>query len=209
MFIFPGMGHAIFHETGRAQVFERVRAFLDRQFAKPAGDALPAVMAYTRREYERLAKPLPAYCPKNAAFKVQRLGLKTFCKLSDGRAPRLADGVRFGAIAGLHLSQSGRRNDADREAGRLFLSERDRMRGFGSVGFTWIRRCGRQLTLHWRGRDVRGVVDIAAGPGRYVLEMLASMPKADVSAVLRDRSVGGLEEGRATGRAVEGGERPV
>jgi len=28
--IFPGMGHAIFHETGREQVVERVRGFLER-----------------------------------------------------------------------------------------------------------------------------------------------------------------------------------
>ena len=45
------------------------------------------------------------------------------------------------------------------------------------------------------GKEVR-VVDIASGPGRYVLEMLASMPQAAVSAVLRDRSERGLEEGR-------------
>src|SRR5258706_508549 len=44
MFVFPGMGHALFHETGRAQVVDRVRSFLDRQFAKPAADALPVVI---------------------------------------------------------------------------------------------------------------------------------------------------------------------
>jgi alpha-beta hydrolase superfamily lysophospholipase len=43
MFVFAGMGHSIFHEAGREQVARRVRDFLDRQFAKPAGEPMEVV----------------------------------------------------------------------------------------------------------------------------------------------------------------------
>ncbi|MGB7158617.1 MAG: class I SAM-dependent methyltransferase family protein [Tepidisphaeraceae bacterium] len=50
-----------------------------------------------------------------------------------------------------------------------------------------------------RGEPVR-IVDIASGPGRYLLETIKSHPAKDVRAVLRDRDDAGLDAGRAIAR---------
>jgi hypothetical protein len=46
-----------------------------------------------------------------------------------------------------------------------------------------------------RAEPVR-ILDIAAGPGRYVLETIRAHQGQDISAILCDRDVGGLEAGR-------------
>ncbi|MDB5322663.1 MAG: ynbC [Phycisphaerales bacterium] len=196
MFIFPGMGHSIFHETGREQVVERVRDFLDRQFATPAAEPMEIVKEYTRREYDKLSQPRPAYCPIGLMFKAQRLSMKTACKLSDG--------IRLGWRSGFDSGESLDYIYRNRSAGispvgklidRLYLN---------AIGWRGIRQRRANLDKALRkaiggvlaeGKHAR-VLDIASGPGRYVLETLASMPGAPISAILRDRSTSGLEEGR-------------
>ena len=57
MHVFPAMYHAIFHESDRAQVIERIREFVLERFAQP-----PLIVSlrkadqygYTWEEYERL-----------------------------------------------------------------------------------------------------------------------------------------------------------
>src|SRR5205823_4574676 len=61
MEIFPGMYHALLHETERQRVIERARAFIDQCFARPAPDYDSLVDAdrggFTRTEYDRLRGP--------------------------------------------------------------------------------------------------------------------------------------------------------
>lgn len=57
MHVFPAMYHAIFHETNRAQVISRLRAFLEERFAeRPAVASLRDADKYghTWEEHERL-----------------------------------------------------------------------------------------------------------------------------------------------------------
>jgi hypothetical protein len=175
----------------------RVRAFLERQFATPAADAMPAVMAYTRREYERLSAPRPAYCPKRWSFAAQRLALKSFCKLSAG--------VRVGWRTGFDSGQALDYVYRNRAAGVTPLGRVVDYFYLNAIGWRGIRQ--RRAHLDEALREVVGrtladkgqarIVDVAAGAGRYVLELLASIPDANVLAVLRDRSVAALDEGRA------------
>jgi alpha-beta hydrolase superfamily lysophospholipase len=196
MFVFPGMGHAIFHETGRSQVVERVRGFLERQFAKPAVSQIEVVKAYTRREYEKLSRPRPLYCPVGLSLKVQKLSLKTACKLSDG--------VRLGWRTGFDSGESLDYIYRNRAGGISPLGKLIDYFYLNAIGWRGIRqrRANLDKALHDAIGAVRAeskparVLDIASGPGRYVLEMLASMPGTNVSAMLRDRSATGLEEGR-------------
>jgi SAM-dependent methyltransferase len=53
--------------------------------------------------------------------------------------------------------------------------------------------------LHTEGRTVR-IVDIASGPGRYLLETIQAVAPLPVTAVLRDRSERGLAAGRELAR---------
>jgi SAM-dependent methyltransferase len=196
MHVFPGMGHAIFHEAGRPQVVERVRAFLDRQFAAPPADRVTSARQYTRREYEALAKPRPAWCPKGWMFKAQAASLRTVCRLSDG--------VRIGWRTGFDSGQSLDYVYRNRPGGVTPLGKAIDYFYLNAIGWRGIRqrrvhlddavRAAISATLAG-GRPAR-LLDVAAGPGRYVLELLAGMPGADASAVLRDRSLPALEEGR-------------
>jgi alpha-beta hydrolase superfamily lysophospholipase/SAM-dependent methyltransferase len=195
MHVFPGMGHAIFHEKERGLVMERVKGFIERQFAPPANDRMEVVKEYTRREYARLAKPAGAFCPKGMMFKAQKLSLKTVCKLSAG--------VRVGWRTGFDSGESLDYVYRNRPKGALLLGKVIDYFYLNAIGWRGIRQRRANLEGALRAaisralaeRSEARIVDIASGPGRYVLEMLASMP-AKVSAVLRDRSEGGLEEGR-------------
>jgi alpha-beta hydrolase superfamily lysophospholipase/SAM-dependent methyltransferase len=203
MFVFPGMGHSIFHETERGRVVERVKSFLDRQFDAPAMDRTSAVKAYTRREYEKLSRPRSAFCPKGWMFKGQRLALNTICRLSAG--------VRLGWRTGFDSGQSLDYVYRDRSSGLSPLGRLIDRSYLNAIGWRGIRQ--RRANLDKALRDCIGnvlaegktarVMDIASGPGRYVLEVLSSMPQALVSAVLRDRSEGGLEQGRRLAAELE------
>jgi alpha-beta hydrolase superfamily lysophospholipase/SAM-dependent methyltransferase len=196
MHVYPGMGHAIFHEVGRADVARRVRDFVARQFERPPEDLLPVVKEYTRREYERLVKPAPAYCPQGWMFKAQRLTMKT--------ALRLSAGVRLGWRTGFDSGQSLEHVYRNRAAGTTPVGKLIDYFYLNAIGWRGIRIRGSNLSrairdaiaaLNEAGRPAR-ILDIAAGPGRYVLETIAGMPGADVSAVLRDQSEEGLAAGR-------------
>jgi alpha-beta hydrolase superfamily lysophospholipase len=196
MFIFPGMGHSIFHETERERVIERVKRFLDRQFEAPATDRVSPVKNYTRREYEKLCRPRSAMCSKGWMFRGQKLALNTICRLSDG--------VRLGWRTGFDSGQSLDYVYRNRSSGFSPLGKLIDRSYLNAIGWRGIRQ--RRVNLDRALRECIGevigrgetarVMDIASGPGRYVLEVLSSMPREQVSAVLRDRSEGGLEQGR-------------
>ena len=196
MHVFPGMGHAIFHEAGRQEVVDRVRAFVERQFDAPPADRVAPLARYTRREFERLARPAKAWCPKGWAYKGQVAATKTVCRLSAG--------VRLGWRTGFDSGQSLDYVYRNRPAGITPLGKVIDAFYLNAIGWRGIRqrrvhldaalRSAIEATLA-RGEPAR-VVDVAAGPGRYVQELLATMRGRDVSAVLRDRSEPALEEGR-------------
>jgi alpha-beta hydrolase superfamily lysophospholipase len=196
MHIFPGMGHAIFHEKERGLVIDTVKGFIERQFAAPVEDRMEVVKGYTRREYEKLSKPSATFCPKGMMFKGQKLSIRTVLKLSAG--------VRLGCRTGFDSGQSLDYVYRNRSSGTALVGKVVDYFYLNAIGWRGIRQRRANLDAALRGtiermlaagKEVR-IVDIASGPGRYVLEILASMHDAPVSAVLRDRSEGGLEEGR-------------
>lgn len=193
---FPDMGHSIFHEVGRGEVVERVRTFLDRQFAAQATDRVEPLKNYTRREYEKLSRPRSAVCPKGWMFKAQTLSMKTVCKLSAGVRLGWKTGFDSGqSLDYVYRNQSGGFTPLGKLIDRLYLN---------AIGWRGIRQRRQNLDRALRKavdevlarQDEARIVDVAAGPGRYVLEMLANMRGRNVSALLRDRSLPALEEGR-------------
>lgn len=194
--IFPGMGHAIFHETDRAEVINRVKTFIDKQFASTPPSGFEAVKEYTRREHASLSKPAPMFCPKGLTFKAQKLSLKTVCKLSTG--------VRLGWRTGFDSGESLDYVYRNRATGFSPLGKIIDRFYLSAIGWRGIRQrranldaalrraIDRTLAQHNEAR----IVDIASGPGRYVLEMLATLPQSNITALLRDRSEAGLEAGR-------------
>ena len=199
---YPGFFHAIFHESDRHLVIDAVRGFIEQSFRRDA--AAPSLLeahteGYTKREYERLRAPLPAVCPKRLSFEAQKLFLKTFAKLSDG--------VRLGWQTGFDSGQSLDYIYQDKARGMTPLGRLVDRIYLNAIGWRGIRIRRQNLEaallrviarVRATGGPVR-LLDIAAGPGRYMLEVLRQLPAdgaGEVTALLRDHNAAALEQGR-------------
>ena len=192
-----GMRHGLFHEQGRERLVQEIREFV--LAADDFEAESPAVVAReeeerTRRELEALEAPLPALSLRSLGSVAARLGLQTA-----GRASR---GIRIGLEHGFDSGVS------------LDHVYRDRAEGFGLLGRALDRRY--LDAPGWRGIRERRVLlrealnrcldevadeglpprvlDVASGPGRYLLETLAERPEA--SARLRDFAPANVEAAR-------------
>ncbi len=211
----PGFSHAIFHETGRQQVFARVRAFIDDAFARepePADALLAADQhGYTHREHEALRRPLSVFSPRGASFAAQRLGMGTLLRLSQG--------VRIGRETGFDSGESLDHVYEDRPRGTTFVGRIIDRQYLNAIGWRGIRQRKAHLrrTLNVAIKAVRAaglpvqLLDIAAGPGRYLLETLrrCEAEGIDATARLRDRSESALAAGRALARELGLAEKAV
>jgi alpha-beta hydrolase superfamily lysophospholipase/SAM-dependent methyltransferase len=195
---YPGFGHAIFHETDRHLTIAAVRQFIDSAFRLPS-EAVSLLDAdrhgYTRSEYDRLCAPAPPLSLGRLAFAAQRAFLKTI--------PRLSQGVRLGWRTGFDSGQSLDHIYQNRATGLTPLGRMIDRIYLSAIGWRGIRirkanlerLLGETIELLSRSNKPVRVVDIASGPGRYVLDVLAKFAPGEVSALLRDHSA----EARAAG----------
>jgi alpha-beta hydrolase superfamily lysophospholipase/SAM-dependent methyltransferase len=189
----PGFYHAIFHEKNRELLISKAREFIKECFAQPPQKVslLKADEAgFTKNEYDRLCQP------GNPLFNVMRFGLKT--------VGRLSRGVQLGWEAGF---DSGRTLDyvyENQPRGRTPLGRVIDRNYLNSIGWRGIRV--RKINLqnilgdaiqrvHQEGRPVR-LLDIASGPGRYVLESIRESEQIPVTATLRDYKPENVEAAR-------------
>lgn len=196
---YNAMCHAIYHETERDQPIAETRRFIREAFGRPPIDR--AAMLEIDRHESTLRRQAALTAPSRwwlrPWFAMNTLMLRTVAKL--GR------GVRIGWASGFDSGQSldhVYRNRAEgigplgRLADRVYLD---------SPGWRGIRQ--RKIDVEAlvdraidrtlsRGDDAR-VVDIAAGPGRYLLDVLDRRRDQAVTATLRDRDTDGLAEGSA------------
>lgn len=180
--VLPGFSHAIFHEHGRQLVFTKVRDFINECFARPVSRSLLDAdrHGYTRREYDRLSKS------GSLRFQAIRLLMK-----GPGRLSRGIDlGWQHGYDSGIMLDYVyENRAQGFTPLGRLID------RGYlNAIGWRGIRVRRTHLTkalqaliekTYAAGRPVH-ILDIAAGPGRYVLETLHECKNIPTTAILRD-----------------------
>lgn len=191
--VLPGFYHSIFTEQDRQRVFARTRSFLQDCFTRSVSDAdlLDADQgSYTRTEYDLLR------APGSLRWALARANLKTFGRLSAG--------VRLGWQTGF---DSGRTLDyvyENRPRGLTPLGKLIDYFYLNAIGWRGIRVRRENLQrllretiarLHRAGRPVR-ILDIAAGPGRYVLETMHQLPDIPVAAVLRDYQQPNLDAAR-------------
>jgi alpha-beta hydrolase superfamily lysophospholipase/SAM-dependent methyltransferase len=203
-----GFSHAIFHERDRSHVFGRVRGFIERAFARPPErpDALLAAdeRGFTRGEYDALCRRLPIHSPRRASFAMQRLGMRTFLRLSEG--------VSLGWKTGFDSGESLDYIYQNLPRGTTPLGSFIDAQYLGAIGWRGIRERKRHLCelldiairrTHDAGSPVR-VLDPAAGAGRYLLETIQhfEVDRVPVTALLRDRSESALATGRARAEAL-------
>jgi alpha-beta hydrolase superfamily lysophospholipase/SAM-dependent methyltransferase len=191
--VLPGFYHAIFHEKDRALAVAKVREFILERFAQPA--ERPSLLdadrrGYTKEEYERLQGPGSPW------FALTRWGMKT--------AGRLSRGVQLGWRAGFDSGVTLDYVYENRPQGLTPLGRAIDRNYLNSIGWRGIRQ--RRVHLerlleqtirrtHAEGRPVR-LLDIASGPGRYVLETIHKLGEIPITAVLRDYRQENLDAAR-------------
>lgn len=205
---YNGFYHSVLQERERDRPIARIRDFLERAFDEPA--ETPSLLdadkhGYTRRAADVLRRPLPPLSPKALYYGGMKLLLKTLGRMSAG----IRLGWRTGFSSGESLDHVYR-NEArgwsplGRLADRLYLN---------SPGWRGIRQrkvLVEQLleqavrAVHEAGRSVR-ILDVASGPGRYVLDAMARFADVPFTALLRDLDEAALARGRsiAAQRGVE------
>lgn len=181
--VLTGFSHALFHEKDRQLVFEKVRDFIRERFAEPPSSTalLNADQhGYTRDEYDRLCGP------GGRRFAPVRWLMKGPGRLSRG----IHLGWKHGFDSGLMLDYIyENRAQGMTPLGRLI--DRAYLNAIGWRGIRVRRKLLEQALrstieqTHAAGRPVR-LLDIASGPGRYVLETLRILDTIPISAVLCD-----------------------
>jgi alpha-beta hydrolase superfamily lysophospholipase/SAM-dependent methyltransferase len=192
--VLPGFYHAIFHEKDRHLPIAKSREFIRKLMDSPPERAalLDADRkGHTKKEFDRLGR-----ASASPLWAIQRLGMKTVGRLSRG----IQLGWRTGFDSGMTLdyvyqNQPRGITALGRTIDRSYLN---------SVGWRGIRQRKVNLekvllatmrSLHAEGRPVR-LLDIASGPGRYILEAVRQVPEIPVTALLRDYKPENIAEGR-------------
>jgi alpha-beta hydrolase superfamily lysophospholipase len=196
--ILPGFYHDTLGEKDRHLAIAKLRDFIVARFAAPPvrDDLLDAhQQGYSFAEFERLAKPLPWWCPKHWGFALTRASM--------GTLGRLSEGVRLGFATGFDSGSTldyVYRNVASgcSFVGRLF--DRNYLDAIGWRGIRQRKLHIEQLlneTIRRLRTDKHPVhiLDIAAGHGRYVLEGIAQLEQKPDSVLLRDFSELNVEKG--------------
>ncbi len=205
MHVYPGFYHDIFHEKDRHLPIAQARKFILDVF-KHRPDQRSLIHAdkegYTKAEYERLLEPLPILSPRRQYSAVLKVMLKT--------AGMLSQGIRIGWRTGFDSGESLDYVYEDKAQGITPLGRMLDRLYLNTIGWKGIRERKFNLEkllqatiekVHATQKPVR-VVDIASGPGRYLLETVKKMSHVEVSALLRDRDPKGLEAGRKLARAL-------
>jgi alpha-beta hydrolase superfamily lysophospholipase/SAM-dependent methyltransferase len=194
MCVFRDAYHAVFHEMNRGEVVKQVREFVRERFAQT--QLVPSLFeadrsGHTSREYERLKNN------GSLKFAIARVGLKTAGRLSRG----IELGWRTGFDSGVSLDYIYENKPRGATAvGRLIDKSY-----LNTIGWRGIRQrkanlekalCGLIQKVHKEGRPVQ-ILDIAAGPGRYVLEAMRTRPEIPASVMLRDYKQENVDAARA------------
>src|SRR5436190_5613763 len=197
MCVFRDAYHAVFHEMNRGEVVKQVREFVRERFAQT--QLVPSLLeadrsGHTSREYERLKNN------GSLKFAIARVGLKTAGRLSRG----IELGWRTGFDSGVSLDYIYQ----NKARGAMGLGRMIDKSYLNSIGWRGIRQrkanlekalCGLIQKVHNEGRPVQ-ILDIAAGPGRYVLEAMRTRPEIPASVILRDYKQENVDAARALGQ---------
>jgi SAM-dependent methyltransferase len=193
MHVYEGFYHAIFHERDRddpiAKARDFIRARLDAPAARPSLAEADA-SGYTKNECDRLQ------APGGRRYAPVKWALQT--------AGRLSDGVRLGWRTGFDSGLTLDYVYENRSRGITPLGRLIDRAYLNSIGWRGIRQRRVHVeqtlraavrSLHTNGRTAH-LLDVASGPGRYVLETIRSVSPTPVTALLRDARQENVEAGR-------------
>jgi len=204
--VYPEFYHSTFWEKDRERPITRTKEFIRRQFDAP--DEPPSLLdadeqGYSKQVCDDLRQPISWLSPKRWWFALQWLGLATGGRLSRG----IQEGWRTGFDSGESLDHVYRDTaEGITPIGRLidrFYLDSPGWRGIRQRKVHMLEMLERAIEMTTaKGEPVR-VLDIAAGPGRYLLEAIKKHPDIEISGILCDRDEGGLEAGRKLAESLQ------
>ena len=171
--ILEGFYHDTLGESERERAFRVVREFVGERFSVPFSevDCTHAdEYGFSREEADRLATPLPRFCPKNLLFKFQRVFMQAVSPWVGG----LKVGENTGYDSGSTLDYIYRNEP---QGANKFFKFIDKFY-LNAIGWRGIRERKRNIKLaidqavaklQERGEPLR-LLDIASGHGRYILD---------------------------------------
>jgi len=194
---YPGFFHGIFYEQDRAKPLTKTREFILACFEEDI--QIPSLLdadkkGYTKEEYDRLRKPGPLI--KQVMDGVQKLGMTTLGRLSNG----IRIGYAEGFDSGLALDYVYK----NKATGFTPLGKLIDYFYINSIGWRGIRqrKVNMQKSLDEviekflvEERPIR-IMDIAAGPGRYLIETARKLKDKDVKVFIRDNEIKNINEGK-------------
>ena len=204
MHIYPGFFHAVFYERDRQKPIAKTRDFILEAFkSKPSTAFLLNAdkEGYTKQEYDWLCQP--AEILSSYQFGFQKLIMKTLGQLSDGIKLGLETGFDSGkSLDYVYENKARGRTPIGRMLDQVYLE---------SIGWKGIRirsdhlkKCLKETIkkINDAGYPVK-IVDLAAGPGRYVLATIKEMSHNNMKVLLRDWDQRNLEAGKKIAAAME------
>lgn len=185
----PGFLHDTLGEKDRHIALDKIRNFLQQQFAKPV--ELPSLLeahrsSYTRDEELRHTQPLPMLSPRNISFAITRSSMRTLGRLSEG----IRLGLETGFDSGTTLDYVYR-NQAHGITPLGRMIDRNYLDAIGWRGIR-LRKTHLEQAIAFAANKLRDaglplhIFDIAAGHGRYVIEAAARMTSRPDSILLQD-----------------------
>lgn len=195
--VYPGFFHEIYHEAERERPIARAQAFIKACFATERDKIDLLEQGENRAEYESLLQELPATSWKKYYFAATAFALKHIGgRLSKGMQVGWKYGFDSGSMLNyVYKNKAHGLTPIGKFIDRLYLD---------SAGWAGIRQRGDNLqqaltesiaVLKKAHKQVH-IMDVAAGPGRYVLNVLEALNDDSLSATCRDRDEAGLAEGR-------------
>lgn len=196
----PGFLHDTLGEKDRHIALDKIRAFIQQQFAAPPETAalLDAHRGgYTRDEELRHHAPLPALSPKNMQCAATRVSMRTLGRLSEGIRLGLHTGFDSGATLDYVY-----RNEARGATPLGRLIDRNYLDAIGWRGIR-LRKAHIEQAIAFAAAKLRAagmpldIFDIAAGHGRYVIDAAQRLTPRPESIVLQDYLAPNVRDGAA------------
>lgn len=192
MKVFEGFSHAILHEKDRHLPFTEIRNFILESFSRPI--AASAEHAAAARKPSLLSR---------VHYGLAKLGL--------GTIGRLSRGIRLGWKRGFDSGESLDYVYENCPRGSLLIGRLIDRIYLNSPGWKGIRARKDNIQELMEGlirklalsRQPVRILDVASGPGRYLLELLHRMTGVKTEARLRDFSPQGVEAGRELARRLD------
>ncbi len=200
--LYPDSYHAIFYEKEREKPIAKAREFILKSFENSVETSFLVDAdkeGYTKIEYDLLNKP--ASPAKTLYFASQIMGMKTLGCLSKGIQIGLESGFDSGASLD-HVYKN--RASGISPLGKLI--DRGYLNAIGWKGIRCrkvnIMDCLKSSIEKLNSDEIR-ILDIASGPGRYLLETVKNMPEHNISLLLHDNTQQNLDDAKEIARQLD------